>query len=156
WMMFVPALFALTLVPIFYRDLIAVLQPGTDWVLFVVGLIFLGVAVFLGASHLPSHLSQARAARAARIRSGDPEALFVQRWIVWPFRVWAFLVPVAAAPSLRPIMSYGAVPPFLIPLASFLAMVGAYLVAAQREVAVHRQVFLRNLVWWILASLIAA
>jgi len=156
WMMFVPALFALTVLPIFYRDLIALVAPVADWPLFVIGLISLGVAVYLGASHLPSHLSPTRAATPARSRSGDQEARFVKRSIVWPLLGWAFLVPVVAAPSLWPILAYGAVPPFLIPLASFLIMVAAYLVAALREVPAHRQVFLRNLGWWILASLLAA
>jgi hypothetical protein len=44
WMIFLPALFALTLAPIFYSDLIAVVTPGPDWLLFVIGLISLGVA----------------------------------------------------------------------------------------------------------------
>jgi hypothetical protein len=156
WMIFLPALFALTLAPIFYRDLIAVVTPVPDWLFFVFGLISLGVAVYLGASHLPSHLSPARAERTARSRSNGAEARFVQRWIVWPTLGWAFLVPVIAAPSLRPIMTYGALPPFLIPLASFLVMVAAYLMAAWREDPVHRQVFLHNLAWWTLASLLAA
>jgi hypothetical protein len=156
WMIFLPALFALTLAPIFYRDLIAVITPVPDWLLFVFGLISLGVAVYLGASHLPSHLSPARAARTARDRLNGAEARFVEHWIVWPTLGWAFLVPVVAAPSLRPIMTYGAVLPFLIPLASFLVMVAAYLMAAWREDPVHRRVFLHNLVWWALASLFAA
>lgn len=33
WIMFVPALFALSIVPIFYRDLIALVPPGWDWLL---------------------------------------------------------------------------------------------------------------------------
>src|SRR5215472_2154504 len=156
WMMFVPALFALTLVPIFYRDLIALVAPPADWPLFIIGLVFLAAAVYFGASHLPSHLSPARAATAARRRSGDSEARFVQRSVVWPLLGWAFLVPVVAAASLRPIMAYGAVPPFLIPLASLLVMVAAYLAAAWREVPAHRQVFLHNLGWWTFASLLAA
>ena len=94
WMIFLPALFALTLAPIFYRDLIAVVTPVPDWVLFVIGLISLGAAVFLGASHLPSHLSPARAEKAARSRLDGAEAQFVERWIVWPTLGWAFLVPV--------------------------------------------------------------
>jgi hypothetical protein len=71
WIIFVPALFALTMAPIFYRDLIGLVTPGPDWLLFVIGLISLGVAVYLGASRLPSHLSPARAATVARSRSGE-------------------------------------------------------------------------------------
>ena len=156
WIVFLPALFAVALVPIFYRNLIATVLPGWSWPLFVIGIIALGVAVYRAAGHMPSHLSPARASTAAGRRSDDQEAWFVQHWIVWPLLGWAFLVPVVAAPSLRPIMPYGAVPLFLIPLASFLIMIAAYLLAAWREDHVHRQVFLHNLGWWTLASLIAA
>jgi hypothetical protein len=156
WMVFLPALFAAALVPIVYRDLLSSLSSWLSWPLFVIGILALGVAVYRGAVHIPSHLSPARAATAARSRSGDQEARFVQQWIVRPLLGWAFLVPVIAAPSLRRIMPSGAVPLSLIPLASFLVMIAAYLVAAWREDPVHRQVFLHNFGWWTLASLIAA
>lgn len=156
WIMFVPALFALSVVPIFYRDLIALVAPGWDWLLFVIGLVSLGVAVYLAARHLPSHLSPERAATVTRSRAEDQEARFVQHRIVWPLLGWAFLAPLVAAPSLRPIMEYGAVPPFLIPLASFLVMIATYLAAARQEVPAHQRVFLHNFGWWTLASLLAA
>jgi hypothetical protein len=155
WMVFLPALFAIALVPIIYRDLIASLASWLGWPLLVIGIIALGIAVYQAAAHMPSHQSPAGAIAGSR-RSDDQEAWFVQRWIVWPLLGWAFLAPVISAPSLRPIMPYGAVPPLLIPLASFLVMIAAYLAAAWRQDQVHRQVFLHNLGWWILASLIAA
>ncbi len=156
WLIFAPALFAIALVPAIYRDAIQVIAPSLGWPLFLLGLIGLGIAVYCGANNMPSHAPPAEVARFARQRTGEQQARLVQRWIVLPLLAWAFIVPVVAAPSLRPIMPYGAVWPELIPFVSFLVMVGAYLIAALREPAQPERIFFRNFIWWVLASAIAS
>ncbi len=156
WMLFMPALFALTLIPLLYRDVLLTIAAGLDWLVLLVALICLGCAIYCACIFMPSHAPLAKATSVRNAPSTARVARQVQIWVVWPVLAWCFLVPVAAAPSLRTILPFGAVPPFVIPFTSFLVMTGAYLLAALREPPEHERLFLRNSGWWILACAIAS
>ena len=54
WLIFVPALFAMVLVPIVYAGLIGDIGIEFSWLLLLVGLACLGAGVFNGACHCPA------------------------------------------------------------------------------------------------------
>ena len=156
WMLFLPALFALAVAPVFYRDVLDTVGPGWGWAALAVGLLCLGIGVFLGADHLPSHsrpIGSASSAQRAALRSKGWQ---VWRQVVLPVLAWCFLAPIVAAPSLRLVMPDWAVPVVLVPLSSFVVMILAYLLAAIRHDRTDRKVFFGNFGWWALSALVAA
>lgn len=148
WLIFVPALFAMVLVPIVYAGLIRDIGIELSWLLLLIALACLGAGIFNGARHLPSHASSERGAPAER-------DTFVPLYVVAPLLVWSTLVPLVAAPWLRHMMPLGALVGDLIPWMGFVVMEAAYIAAALFVPDEHRKVFRRNLVWWTLASLVA-
>ena len=147
WLVFGPALFAAALVPIFYAGLIGEIGVVYSWPLLLFALLCLGVGVFNGALHLPSH---SYSGSAAHRREN-----FVPLFVVVPMLAWAFLVPLVAAPWLRPAMPAGAIVGDIIPWLSFLVMEVAYIAAAFVVKGDDRMAFWRNLGWWTLAALVA-
>ena len=148
WLIFVPALFALALVPIFYADLITAVGPGCSWPLLLVALLCLGIGVYNGAVHLPSHSGAEPTLPARGARFGPMS-------VVAPLLAWAILVPLVAAPWLHAAMPYDAVLGDVIPPLGFVVMELAYVVAALRERGPHRALFERNFGWWTVGSLAA-
>lgn len=147
WSIFGPALFAAAVIPILYAGLIDKIGVGYTWPLLGVALICLGIGVFNGALHMPSH---------SYTEHGDRSRdNFVPVFVVVPLLIWAFLVPLAAAPWLRAAMPPGAVVGDVIPLLSFVIMEAAYVVAAAVMKGDDRKAFWRNLGWWTLAALVA-
>jgi predicted acylesterase/phospholipase RssA len=146
WFVFGPALFAAALLPILYAGLIEEIGVVYSWPLLLVALLCLGVGVFNGARHMPSH----------SYSEGDGgHDNFVPMFVVVPLLLWSFLVPLAAAPWLRPAMPSGAIVGDIIPWLSFVTMEIAYVAAAIAMKGDNRRVFRRNFIWWTLASLVA-
>ena len=157
WMLFLPGLFSLTLPPLFYGDALATVPPGLGLVLLLIGLTCLGMGVYSGAAHLPSHVSPTdRADNPAMARGMAPPTSFAVRMVVVPIMIWAFLAPLVAAPSLRLVMPPDATSTFLIPFGSFVVMVAAYLVAAVRCGPADRRIFLGNLASWVISAALAS
>ncbi|HEY8289973.1 MAG TPA: hypothetical protein VIG49_11940, partial [Acetobacteraceae bacterium] len=148
WLVFVPALFALALLPTFYADLVMAVGPDWSWPLLLIALLCLGIGVYNGAVHLPSHTGTEPDLPARGARFGP-------RSVVVPLMTWALLVPLVAAPWLRTAMPYDAVLGDVIPPLGFVVMELAYVVAALRQPEPHRGLFWRNLGWWTLGSLAA-
>ena len=149
WLIFFPALFALALLPVAYADILAALSGGWwSWPLLLVALLCLGIGVYNGAVHLPSHAFPEAAARGRR-------TAFVPKRVVWPLIVWAALVPMVAAPWLRPVMPGDAILGDVIPALGFVVMEIAYVLAALHETGDDRTLFWHNFGWWTLASLCA-
>jgi hypothetical protein len=146
WMIFVPAFFALALLPGLYAAWIGEIGVGVSKALLPVALICLAIAMYNAAAHSPTAIV-ASAVPRSRSRNVIPLA------VVLPYLVWGGLVPLVAAPWLRQIMPPGAVPGDVIPLLSFLVGVGAYVAAGWRERKEGRRVFWHNLGWWSLAAL---
>lgn len=147
WFVFGPALFAAALLPILYAGLIEEIGIGFSWPLLLVALLCLGVGVFNGARHMPSH---------SYTEQGDRSRdNFVPLFVVVPLLVWSFLVPLAAAPWLRAAMPLHAVVGDIIPWLSFVVMEAAYVIAAIAMKGDDRRVFWRNFGWWTLAVLVA-
>jgi hypothetical protein len=145
WLIFFPALLALALLPGIYAGIVRSIRPGWETaLLLLIGLFGLGVAVYNGARHIPSHLDP-----AARRRPGAET--FVQLWVVVPTLVWAALVPLAAAPWLRPVMPEGALSGDAIPLLGFIVMEVAAVAAAIGSL--ERRLFWHNLRVWTIAAL---
>jgi hypothetical protein len=149
WLIFGPALFALALLPGLYADFLATIGPRLSWPLLVIGLLCLFVGTYSGAAHLPSH---------ARQFSGwpGPRAGFVPLRVVLPLVLWAALVPLVAAPWLRPMMPEGAIAGDVIPPLGFIVMEMAYVCATLRASEDDRRLFRHNFGWWSVASLVAA
>jgi len=147
WFIFVPALFAASLLPILYAGLIEEIGVVYSWPLLIVALLCLGVGVFNGARHMPSHSYSEDGA--------EGRDNFVPLFVVVPLLVWSFLVPLVAAPWLRPAMPLGAIVGDVIPWLSFVIMEVAYIAAAIALKGDDRTVFWRNLGWWTLACLVA-
>ena len=148
WMIFLPALFALSLLPVLYADLLADIGIQSSWPLLLVALLCLGIGVYNGAEHLPSHAYPDTMSR-------DGGSTFVPSRVVGPLLVWSVLVPLVAAPWLRMVMPDEAIPGDLIPWLGFLVMEIAYLAASLQADHTNRHMFLRNFGWWTLASLTA-
>jgi len=153
WMLFLPGLFALSLAPVFYRDLIRDISPAFGFALLLIGLASLFVGVYNGAVHLPSH---APAADRSNGLAANQQPSFAVLWVVLPILLWAFLVPLIAAPTLRLIMPPGTVSAAQIPLGSFLVMILAYIVAGFSCPAPDRKLFRRNFPWWFVAAAVAS
>ncbi len=153
WMLFLPGLFALALAPVFYRDLIRDISPTVGLWLLLIGLISLFIGVYNGAAHLPSH---APATDRAAGTATNQRPSFAVLWVVLPILLWAFLVPLIAAPSLRLVMPLNTVSAAQIPLGSFVMMILAYVVAGFSCGPADRKVFRGNLLWWIVAAAIAS
>jgi hypothetical protein len=153
WMLFLPGLFALSLAPVFYRDLIRDISPAVGLGLLVIGLISLFIGVYNGAVHLPSHAPETdRIAGTAT----NQRPSFAVLWVVLPILLWAILVPLIAAPSLRLVMPLDTVSAAQIPFGSFVVMILAYVVAGFSCGPDDRRVFRRNLLWWFIAAGIAS
>jgi predicted acylesterase/phospholipase RssA len=147
WFVFFPALFAAALLPILYVGLIKEIGVAYSWPLLLVALLCLGIGVFNGARHMPSHNYSAGG-------TGSRDN-FVPLFVVVPLLVWAFLVPLVAAPWLRAAMPAGAIVGDIIPWLSFVMLEVAYVAAAFAMKGGDRRVFWRNLGWWTLAALAA-
>src|SRR5579883_1158081 len=55
WLIFLPALFAMALVPLLYADALAWIPPVFGWPFLLIGLACLFTGIYNGARHLPSH-----------------------------------------------------------------------------------------------------
>jgi hypothetical protein len=152
WMLFLPALFALSLAPVFYRDLIGDISPGAGPWLLIVGLIALFVGVYNGAAHLPSHSTDADRTSISALYRPPPFAVL---WVVLPTLLWAFLVPLITARSLGLIMPPGTLSAGLVPFGSFIVMILAYAGAAVTCASGGGKLFWVNFPWWFLAVLAA-
>ena len=148
WLIFFPALFALAMLPNLYRDILAAIGPGWSLPLLLIALAGLGIGIFNGVKHAPSH--------------GFPEATrrglqtgFVPWRVVVPLMLWSSLVPLVAAPWLRPVMPSGAVSGDMIPLLGFIVMELGFLLALATEGTEDRELLWHNFGWWTLASLAA-
>lgn len=148
WLIFLPALFALAMLPNLYRDILATIGRGWSWPLFLIALAGLGIGIFNGVRYAPSHgFSEAT-------RRGT-ETSFVPWRVVVPLMLWSSLVPLVAAPWLRPVMPGGAVSGDMIPLLGFLVMELGFLLALATEGTEDRKLLWHNFGWWTLASLAA-
>jgi hypothetical protein len=148
WLIFLPALFALALLPTLYADMLAAIGPGWSGPLLLLALLCLSIGIYNGAVHLPSHAFPEAASRG---RSDG----FVPLRVVAPMMAWAVLVPMVAAPWLRPAMPGDAVLGDVIPLFGFVVMELAYLVAGLHGGDADRALLWHNFGWWSVASLSA-
>ena len=142
WMIFAPALFALALLPGLYADLLRGMGPGWSWVLLLAALLALGIGSYKAAANLPS--------------VDFPSAAFVPRVVIGSLFLWALLVPLAAAPWLRPVMPCCTVPGDVIPPLAFVVVELVYLAVAVRETGRDRKLLWQNFGWWTLAAFVAA
>ncbi len=149
WMIFLPALFALALLPGLYTGLLTAVGPGWSWPLLLIALLGLGLGVYDGAQRLPSRT-------AAETIPPEREAGLVRWGVVLPLMLWSTLVPLVAAPWLRQVMPEDAVLGDVIPPLGFVVMELAYLIATLRAGDDDRRMFWRNFPWWTLAALIAS
>ena len=86
WFIFVPALFAAALLPILYAGLIEEIGVVFSWPLLIVALLCLGVGVFNGARHMPSHSYSEDGAEAVTILcpcSWSCRCWFGRSWCHW-------------------------------------------------------------------------
>jgi len=149
WLIFLPAFFALAMLPRLYTDVLVAIEPAWSWPLLLLALLSLGIGVYNGASHLPSH-SGPEAAGRERLGS------FVPLGVVAPLLLWSALVPLVAAPWLRLVMPGRALLGDVIPLLGFVVMELAFMLAAVRAGEGSGRLLWRNFPWWSLASLAAA
>jgi hypothetical protein len=149
WFIFLPALFALSLAPHFYADLLAAIGPISSWPLLIVALLGLGVGVYNGAERLPSHSFPEPVQPGRHFNVVLPG-------VVAPLVVWSWLVPLAAAPWLGQVMPAGAVPGDIIPLLGFIVMELAFVLATVRANPTDRKLLWANFWCWSLAALVAS
>lgn len=147
WLIFLPALFAVALLPHLYADLIAAIDTAWSWPLLVLALICLGGGIYNGAMHLPSHASPERRGRVVG---------FVPLAVVAPLLFWSVLVPLVAAPWMRQVMPGNAVLGDVIPPLGFVVTELAFVLAAVRAKGESSKLLWHNFGWWTLASLVAA
>ncbi len=148
WLIFFPALLALAMLPNLYRDILARIGPNWGWPLLLIALAGLGIGVFNGVRHAPSHGFPEATRRGLRTS-------FVPWRVVAPLMLWSSLVPLAAAPWLRLVMPTGAVSGDVIPMLGFIVMELAFLLALATEDTADRELLRHNFGWWTLASLAA-
>jgi hypothetical protein len=149
WLIFFPALLALALLPGFYAEMVAAICPGwLNTLLLCVALLSLGIAVYNGADHLPSHADPVTRTRAGAAR-------FVPLWIVAPMLVWVALVPLVTAPWLRQVMPEGALSGDVIPLFGFVVAEAAAVAAALSK-RLERRLFWHNFGIWTIAAFVSS
>ena len=153
WLIFLPALFALAIAPLLYRDILEIFDRRWTNFILLVALACLFVGVHQAARYLPSS-SQADAAQSDTAASDLPKDIL---WgIVLPLLAWSFLVPVAAAPWMQMFAPADALPGDAIPILAFLAAEGAYATAGFRQTGEQRRLFWRNFGWWTLATFVGS
>jgi len=149
WLIFLPALFALAIIPLFYRDILNIFDRGwTDFIL-LAAMVCLFIGVHQGARYLPS-------SSEFGVAQFDISASDVPKDILWgivaPLLAWAFLVPIAAAPWMQSFAPDDALPGDAIPLLGFLVAEAAYVAAGFRQTGEGRRLFWTNFGWWTLAT----
>ena len=149
WLIFVPAFFALALLPGLYAAWIGGIGVGLSGALLPVALICLGIAIYNAVGHSPSAMV---AGPMPRRRSPG----FVPLGVVLPYLTWSGLVPLVAAPWLRQIMPPGAVPGDAIPLLYIIVSELVYIAVTFREQKPGRKFLWHNFGWWTLATLVSA
>ena len=149
WLIFLPGFLALALVPSIYAGLLTEVSVGLGWPLLLIALLCLGVGIYNGAEHLPSHAFPDPESRGRRSR-------FVAVAVVAPLLVWSLLVPLVAAPWLRQVMPENAIPGDVIPVLAFVVMDLAFVAAGLHARGRHRSLFWHNFGWWTLGALIAS
>lgn len=172
WLIFLPAFFALALLPLFYRDAIdligslpsefptgwwqsaaAVSLDAAPWIAFLVALFALGWGVYKAVVRAPSHIES----EGLRYRAEAKKLGSIWQQVVVPILVWAFLVPVAVAPWVRLDASDWAVPGITVAVLAFFIMEGAYVAASRSSSrAEHRDLFRQNFAAWSFAALVAS
>ena len=149
WLIFFPALFALAMLPNAYCDMLRTIGPVCSALLLLFGLCSLGLGIYNGIQHFPSHAPPPPVHRGRR-------RAFVPLWVVLPLALWASLVPLAAAPLLRPDPPGQPLWVVLIPALGFVVSELALLLSLARANHGDRQLLWRNSGWWSLASLASA
>lgn len=151
WLIFLPALFALAITPLLYRDILEIFDRRWTNFILLAALVCLFVGVHQAARHLPSS-SRTGAAQSDTEASDLPKEIL--RGIVLPLLVWSFLVPVAAAPWMQTFAPADALPGGAIPLFGFVVAEAAYITAGFRQTGEGRRLFWKNFGWWTLATFI--
>lgn len=154
WAIFLPALFALALVPRVYRDALAAMPHGASLPVFLIALLGAGFAAYFTCIRLPSH--------DAGTPPRYPSVATIGSDSVVPAAIWAGLLPVAVAPLLighEPVLVLGGWgPTYSVPLATFAMLVVAYLAAWVRTWFTGRAAWLfrASLGPWLVACAVAA
>lgn len=153
WLIFLPALFALAITPLLYRNILEIFDRRWTNFILLAALLCLFVGVHQAARYLPSS-SRAGVAQSDTAASDLPKDIL---WgIVLPLLVWSFLVPVAAAPWMQRFAPADALPGDVIPILAFVVAEAGYATAGFRETGEQRRLFWKNFGWWTLASFVGS
>jgi hypothetical protein len=154
WAIFLPALFALSLFPQIYKDVLARIPDWASRGLLAVALLGAGLAVYFTSTRLPSHDTGT---------SPDyPDVGTIGKRSVAPALIWAGVLPLSLAPFLigegDRLSVDGLSPVFTVPIATFIVLNLAYTAAWVRTAWRGRDAWLfrASLLPWIIACLFAA
>jgi hypothetical protein len=157
WAIFMPALFALALLPGIYRDWLLAVPDDRGPFLLVLGLVPAGIAALFVCSRLPSHAKD------------DPPD-YSGPTSIWKYSggefIWALLTPLAVAPFIctiggraLPTLSLWDIlgPARVVPLATLAMLMLAYLIAWTYAACTGRasELYWYNLGPWLLGCLVA-
>ena len=149
WAIFLPALFALALVPRLYRDLLAIISYNASLPVFLVALLGVGLAAYFTCCRLPSH-DAGSPPRYASVRAIATDSIV-------PAVVWAALMPAAIAPFLigrnTVLTVWGLGPVTTVPAATFVVLMAAYALSWLRTSLTGRAawMFRAGLLPWAIA-----
>jgi len=154
WAIYLPALFALALLPLVYREILAAMPDYASWPVFLVALLGAGFAAYFTCARLPSH-DEGEPPRY-------PDVAAITSDSVAPAVIWAALLPVAVAPFLvgrtHVLTVCGLGPASTVPVLTFVAMMLAYAAAWLRTRLIGREswMFRASLAPWAIACAVAA
>ena len=157
WLVFGPVLLALAIVPLLYRELLWDFAPCWGPIALFAGLACLLVGSIMVCRSVPTHAYDAGKDR--RTGRYGVSATTVQRWVVAPVLLWAFLAPLwfttvsATRHDVVPLLSGTFAP---VSLGAFAALVLGYVIAAVSLGSSHWRAFRRNFGYWALGAALSA
>jgi hypothetical protein len=157
WLVFGPILLALAIVPLLYRELLWDVASGWGGVALIAGLLCLLLGTVMVCRSVPTHAYDGT--RGSRTGGYGVAASTVQRWVVTPILLWAFLAPLwfsamsASRSDTVGFLSWTFAP---VSLGAFCALIGGYIIAAATLGRKHWPAFAWNLGFWALGAALSA
>ena len=157
WLMFGPVLLALAIVPLLYRELLWDVASGWATAALIAALLCLLTGTVMVCRSVPTHAYDG--ARGSPTGGYGVAASTVQRWVVTPVLLWAFLAPLwfsatsASRGDAVVFLSWTFAP---VSLGAFCVLIGGYIIAAATLGRKHWAAFAWNFGFWALGAALSA
>ena len=157
WLVFGPVLLALAIVPLLYQELLRRVASGWATAALIAGLLCLLTGTIMVCRSVPTHAYDG--ARGSRAGGYGVAASTVQRWVVTPVLLWAFLAPLwfsATSAGLGGAVGFLSRTFAPVSLGAFSVLIGGYIIAAATLGRKHWAAFAWNFGFWALGAALSA